>query len=140
LKVTGLTESLYLTYMNSKSFMGFLILGCCLNAFPANAQFRSKLKSYNFYTLTTKVNRMDPEALMLANKTPGRYSAPMFTASAGNHHSTYFLSQMTTQTMKDGKMGTYYLWDQQGNLRESRFFLDIGGKSKPGLKLVFPRR
>jgi hypothetical protein len=47
---------------------------------------------------------------------------------------------MTTQTMVDGKMGTYYLWDQQGNLRESRFFVDIGGKKNRGLKLVFPRR
>jgi len=124
--------------MNSKSFM-LLILGCLINV-TTTAQFRSKLKSYNFYSITTKLNRLDPQTLVLANKTPGRYSAPMFTASAANHHSTYFLSQMTTQTMKDGKMGTYYLWDQQGNLRESRFFLDIGGKNKPGLKLVFPRR
>lgn len=106
----------------------------------AAAQFRSKMKSYNFYTRTAKVNHMSSTTLILANKNPGRYSAPIFTASAGNSRNTYFLSQMTTQTMKDGKMGTYYLWDQQGNLRESRFFLDIGGKSKPGLKLVFPRR
>lgn len=119
--------------------MGLLILSCLIN-FCAIAQFRSKLKTYNFYTLSTEVNRIDPKALLLANKNPGRYSAPMFTASAGNYRSTYFLSQMTTQTMNDGKMGTYYMWDQQGNLRESRFFLDIGGKSKPGLKLVFPRR
>lgn len=105
----------------------------------AAAQFRSKMKSY-FYTRTAKVNHMSPTTLIFANKNPGRYSAPIFTASAGNSRNTYFLSQMTTQTMQDGKMGTYYLWDQQGNLRESRFFLDIGGKSKPGLKLVFLRR
>lgn len=106
----------------------------------AAAQFRSKMKSYNFYTRTTKANHMSPEALILANKNPGRYSAPIFITSAGNYRNTYFLSQTTTQTMKDGKMGTYYFWDQQGNLRESRFFLEIGGKSKPGLKLVFPSR
>lgn len=52
----------------------------------------------------------------------------------------YWMSAMTTQSYNQGKLGTYYLWDVQGNLRESRTFLDIAGKNKRGLKLVFRRR
>ncbi len=52
----------------------------------------------------------------------------------------YWMGSMTTQSYNQGKMGTYYLWDMQGNLRESRMFVDIAGKNKRGLKLVFRRR
>lgn len=53
---------------------------------------------------------------------------------------SYWMGSMTTQSYNKGKFGTYYLWDMQGNLRESRTFLDIAGKNKRGLKLVFRRR
>lgn len=124
--------------MNCTRFICLTLL-ICLAGLPATAQFRSKLKSYNLYTLSTEVNRIDPKIVVSQTQLPGHFSSPLFTTTV-NSKSTYWLSQMTTQTMNDGKMGTYYLWDQQGNLRESRFFVDIGGKSKPGLKLVFPRR
>jgi hypothetical protein len=124
--------------MNSIRFISLLIL-FSLVYFSATAQFSNKLKSYNLYTLSTEVNRIDPKIVMVQVRAPGYFSSPLFTTTV-NSKSTYWLSQMTTQTMNDGKMGTYYLWDQQGNLRESRFFVDIGGKNKPGLKLVFPRR
>jgi hypothetical protein len=52
----------------------------------------------------------------------------------------YWMGTMTTQSYNQGKLGTYYLWDVQGNLRESRMFLDIAGKNKRGLKLIFRRR
>ncbi len=52
----------------------------------------------------------------------------------------YWMDAMTTQSYNQGKLGTYYLWDVQGNLRESRMFLDIAGKNKRGLKLIFRRR
>lgn len=52
----------------------------------------------------------------------------------------YWMGSMTTQSYNQGKLGTYYLWDMQGNLRESRMFLDIAGKNKRGLKLIFRRR
>jgi hypothetical protein len=52
----------------------------------------------------------------------------------------YYMGTMTTQSYNQGKLGTFYYWDVQGNLRESKFFLDIAGKNKRGLKLVFPRR
>lgn len=53
---------------------------------------------------------------------------------------SYYMGTMTTQSYNQGKLGTLYFWDVQGNLRESKFFLDIAGKNKRGLKLVFPRR
>lgn len=53
---------------------------------------------------------------------------------------SYWMSSMTTQSYNQGKLGTYYYWDVQNNLRESRMFVDIAGKNKRGLKLVFRRR
>ena len=52
----------------------------------------------------------------------------------------YWMESMTTQSYNQGKLGTYYIWDVQNNLRESRMFLDIAGKNKRGLKLVFLKR
>ena len=52
----------------------------------------------------------------------------------------YWMGSMTTQSYNQGKLGTYYMWDVQGNLQESRMFLDVAGKNKRGLKLVFRRR
>ena len=46
---------------------------------------------------------------------------------------------MTSQSFNDGKFGRFYCWDAQGNLRNSYLFLDISGKKKRGLKLVFPK-
>lgn len=53
---------------------------------------------------------------------------------------SYWVRSVTTQSYNHGKLGTFYYWDQQGNLRESHFFLDIAGRNKRGLKLVIPRR
>lgn len=52
---------------------------------------------------------------------------------------SYWMGSVTTQSYNQGKIGRYYYWDIQGNLRGSHFFLDIAGKNKRGLKLVFPR-
>jgi len=61
--------------------------------------------------------------------------------SAGDRRATsYWTSNVTTQSYGKGKWGTFYYWDVQGNLREMRGFVDIAGKNKRGLKLVFPWR
>lgn len=60
--------------------------------------------------------------------------------STSHRGESYYMGTMTTQSYNQGKLGTFYYWDVQGNLRESKFFLDIAGKNKRGLKLVFPRR
>ncbi len=52
---------------------------------------------------------------------------------------SFWVGSITQQSYNKGKMGRYYYWDLQGNLRDSFFFLDIAGKNKRGLKLVFPR-
>lgn len=70
-----------------------------------------------------------PRSVMLQNS-----------SSTTHHGDSYYMGTMTTQSYNHGKMGTFYYWDVQGNLRESKFFLDIAGKNKRGLKLVFPRR
>ncbi len=58
------------------------------------------------------------------------------TALLGN---SYWMGSVTTQSYNQGKIGRYYFWDIQGNLRGSHLFVDIAGKNKRGLKLVFPR-
>jgi len=64
----------------------------------------------------------------------------MFASNASIKSESYWLSSMTTQSYNQGKVGTYYYWDVQNNLAESRMFVDIAGKNKRGLKLVFRRR
>lgn len=53
---------------------------------------------------------------------------------------SYWTNSVTTQSYGKGKWGTLYYWDVQGNLRETKGFIDIAGKNKRGLKLVFPWR
>ena len=64
-----------------------------------------------------------------------------FNVVGGSMYQTdmYWMSSMTTQSYNRGKIGRIYLWDLQGNLRESNMFFDIAGKNKRGLKLVFSK-
>lgn len=55
-------------------------------------------------------------------------------------NANYWTSAITSQSYGKGKIGTFYYWDMQGNLREMRGFIDIAGKNKRGLKLIFPWR
>ena len=78
----------------------------------------------------------DPQQLVR----PRGPMAITLTSSTTFKGENYWMDAMTTQSYNQGKLGTYYLWDVQGNLRESRMFLDIAGKNKRGLKLIFRRR
>jgi hypothetical protein len=51
---------------------------------------------------------------------------------------SYWTAFVTTQSFNKGKIGTFYYWDIQGNLRESKLFFSISGKNR-SFKLVFPR-
>lgn len=53
---------------------------------------------------------------------------------------SYWMGTITTQSYNRGKIGRYYYWDMLGNLQGSHLFLDVAGKGKRGLKLVFPRQ
>lgn len=71
-----------------------------------------------------------------------RLSVPLLTQKATTTSFTtdaYWTGYMTTQSMRKGKLGTYYFWDVQGNLRESRFFVDVNRKNKFSFKIVVPR-
>jgi hypothetical protein len=65
-------------------------------------------------------------------------SLPMNTSSFSGD--PYWMGSVTTQSYNRGKIGRYYYWDMQGNLKGSYLFLDVAGKGKRGLKLVFPRQ
>lgn len=81
--------------------------------------------SYNY-----KINRLRPTSPRLTTvTTPGNKLG-----------GTYWTNNITTQSYRQEKWGTYYYWDVQGNLREMKGFIDIAGKNKRGLKLVFPWR
>ncbi len=124
--------------MNYQRFIASFILSLiCLSV---SAQFRTKTTSANLYVANFR--QLKPIA-WLTNQTQISNYAPILSTTAAmpvNQMNSYWLTQMTTQSLKEGKVGTNYFWDQQGNLRESRFFIDVGGKRKPGLKLVIPRR
>jgi hypothetical protein len=67
-------------------------------------------------------------------------SMPLNTVTGSPYQTDmYWMSSMTTQSYNHGKIGRFYLWDVQGNLRESKMFFDIAGKNKRGLKLVFSK-
>lgn len=62
------------------------------------------------------------------------------TTYTGESGATYWTGNVTSQSYGKGKWGTFYYWDVQGNLRDMKGFIDIAGKNKRGLKLVFPWR
>ncbi len=71
-------------------------------------------------------------------------SSPMLTNLSTSdwraQNSFFWAGVVTTMSFNKGKFGTVYYWDVQGNLRGTRGFIDISGKNKRGVKLVFPWR
>lgn len=115
----------------------------CITSISAEAQFRNNAKPMNLSVLDTKPNKTKADKLLLARQTQNINQPPILSGTGFmpfSQRNSYWLTRMTTQSINKGKMGTNYFWDHQGNLRESRFFVEVGGKRKPGLKLVFPRR
>ncbi len=51
-----------------------------------------------------------------------------------------WIGSVTSQSFNNGKFGTFYYWDMQGNLQATRGFIDLAGKNKRGFKLLFPWR
>jgi hypothetical protein len=95
------------------------------------------------YAKTSKKSLIYPATFASDRLENNHLRTPLLLASASSSYYSgdlYWMSSVTTQSYNQGKVGTYYYWDLQGNLRESRFFFDIAGKNKRGLKLVFPRR
>jgi hypothetical protein len=128
--------------MNYKRFICLYSFVCIMNI-SADAQFRIHAKPVNAYVLYPKPNPSKVDKLLLARQTQNVNQSPILSGTGAmpvGQMNSYWLTSTTTQSIKEGKMGTNYFWDHQGNLRESRFFVEVGGKRKPGLKLIFPRR
>lgn len=128
--------------MNYTQFICTCSFLCIMDA-SAEAQFRTDSKPINLYVLNAKPGKTKSDKWLLADQTQSTFQSPLLSGTGVmpfSQMSSYWLTRMTTQSINGGKMGTNYFWDHQGNLRESPFFVEVGGKRKPGLKLVFPRR
>jgi hypothetical protein len=73
-----------------------------------------------------------------------KYQSPALTTMGNitgrDQSQSAWINSVTSQSYGNGKFGTYYYWDVQGNLQGTRGFIDISGKNKRGLKLLFPWR
>lgn len=115
--------------------------------FCAHAQLRA-VRTSPLKTLTTSSqennNKYKPTQPSNFSPTHQRYLSPRLTQAtpsfSDRRSSNYWTNSVTTQSYGEGKWGTLYYWDVQGNLRETKGFIDIAGKNKRGLKLVFPWR
>ncbi|HMG91537.1 MAG TPA: hypothetical protein VK589_15870 [Chryseolinea sp.] len=66
-------------------------------------------------------------------------SSPMHLNVMSAPGDSFWTGSVSAQSFNNGKFGRFYCWDAQGNLRSSYLFVDISGKKKRGLKLVFPK-
>jgi hypothetical protein len=111
------------------------------------SQFREHLPSMKYelpaFNLATPTNhsflgmRTDP-ALTFKYQAPALASSYNLMGRDQFHNS--WIGSVTSQSYGNGKFGTYYYWDVQGNLQGTRGFIDISGKNKRGWKLLFPWR
>ncbi len=127
--------------MNYARFMYAFVFPFIISL-SSNAQFRTSAASVNEYVMNSGSPMPMPDT-WLASQTQNTFQIPVLSHKAAvpfHQMNSYWLTRKTTQSLNNGKLGTDYFWDHQGNMRESRFFVEVGGKRKPGLKLVFPRR
>lgn len=119
----------------------FLIL---IQAF---SQFRPKVtvKKYELsFPANLHASNSSPFGLKADEQRTYKFQSPALTTLTGTNSSNQFqsmwINNVTSQSYNNGKFGTYYYWDVQGNLRDTRGFIDISGKNKRGFKLLFPWR
>lgn len=118
----------------------------CLIYVSASAQFRDTppLPTYTLQLpATAKLKKMpfgiqEDATQVVAYASPSLYTLPA--ADAQHHFQTQWVSSVSSLSFNNGKFGSYYYWDVRGNLIDTRGFIDIAGKNKRGLKLVFPWR
>jgi len=126
-----------------KAWFCVLFLSCFLLC--AEAQFRSALPA-TWESRSLNIEESSYYSLQsfhyktVKSKSSGLRLAHTSSYSGENGTSTYWAGQVTSQSYGKGKWGTFYYWDAQGNLRDMKGFIDIAGKNKRGLKLVFPWR
>ena len=116
---------------------------------PAHAQFRlRKSKPVTSYFINQNDGKIstkkwslpglarDKDAIVYKPASPVMHLPANTSSLLGD---SYWVGSVTSQSYNQGKIGRYYYWDIQGNLRGSYLFVDIAGKNKRGLKLVFPK-
>ncbi len=69
-----------------------------------------------------------------------KFTSPQLINTSSARRVRYWTSAITSHSYGKGKVGTLYYWDVKGNLSDTQGFIDIAGKNKRGLKLVFPWR
>ncbi|MEQ8425898.1 MAG: hypothetical protein RIA63_14365 [Cyclobacteriaceae bacterium] len=129
-----------------KIWLTFIFLGCLV--ITTQAQLKSVVKATTRWDrLTSASNTTSTDFVQFTqygNTNRHRLNSPRLTqtatTNADRRGATYWTSSITMQSYGKGKWGTFYYWDVQGNLREMKGFIDIAGKNKRGLKLVFPWR
>lgn len=113
---------------------------------PAFGQFRDKppVIKYEFPAVVKpKTVSFTPFGLLPDESQTYYYSSPALTwlpGDAFNSSSSFWIGNVSSQSYNNGRFGTYYYWDIQGNLKGTRGFLDLSGGKKRGVKLVFPWR
>jgi hypothetical protein len=113
---------------------------------PACAQFRDtkKLPSYSLKMPEAPTLKKLPFGLRedaaqtVSYASPALYTLPA--ADAQHQFQTQWVSSVSSLSFNNGKFGSYYYWDIRGNLVDTRGFIDIAGRNKRGLKIVFPWR
>jgi hypothetical protein len=118
---------------------------------PGYGQFKQEKKSrhsFLFAALPDESLKQKPRSVLqqlfpMDNQRYYRLSNPVLMQKGNSDFvssNAYWTAFITTQSFNNGKIGTFYYWDIQGNLRESRLFFEISGKNNRSFKLVFPRR
>ena len=120
-----------------------LIIPMVLLLNTASAQFRvtAAIKKYELPVMPVKLITPSPLGLQPDEQGIFTYQSPSLTslpASSQNQSQAFWINSVTSLTYNNGKFGTYYYWDLQGNLRGTRGFIDLSGKNKLGIKLLFP--
>lgn len=112
----------------------------------ATAQFRVKRAVIKYElpnTADTKPVTSNAFGLLPDEQNVFKYQSPSLTNLPGttfNHSQSFWINNVTSQSYNNGRFGTFYYWDVQGNLQGTRGFIDLSGKNKRGIKLLFPWR
>jgi hypothetical protein len=133
--------------MPNKAMKTFLLL-CFFFSLAANvwAQFREPVSHAQTYFLPNQPSRPASTKTfipgLLADQSQNyRFNSVIpgdqyFVNTRTSGHFAW-IGTVTSQSFNNGKFGTFYYWDLQGNLQGSRAFVDLAGKNKRGVKLLF---
>lgn len=136
--------------MSNKAMKTFLLLcSSFLSATVLLGQYREPVKRHAEYLALSEITQPSQQktiipGLLLDQSQNYRIKSPipvdqyLVNTRPSGHFA--WIGNVTSQSFNNGKFGTYYYWDMQGNLQGTRGFIDLAGKNKRGFKLLFPWR